>query len=401
MERRLVSLAVLAACALVPAAASAEVTIGPNPLPVPTAAMTAGSCCILTFVNGVHPAATLAAPSGGVITRWRVHEPPTQSGVMSPRVLRPFGGVFQGVATGAQVPVAAPGTLKTYATRLPIAAGDYFGVNANTGPLAAVAGANFQLYITAIANGATGASPQTSGGLIAVNADIEPDADGDGFGDETQDLGGAAAPMSPVEVGRIGPATTVTFTNTGTGNVTPDVTIDGAAAEDFLTVADRCDGVVVPAAGTCAVVLRFAPGAAGARTARLAIRGGQDSLGQVLQGSDVTLSGTGTAPPAAPVGSQSTAAVPLVALLLREDLSVRRGRTVVTSVFSTQAGDAIVRIRRGGREVATARAAVQPGRTRIRLPVARLARGRYAVALEITAAGQTARDAGRLRIRRR
>ena len=374
--------------------------MGPNPLPVPNGATTAGSCCILTFVNRTHPTATLAAPSGGVITRWRVHEPPVQSGVMRPRVLRPFGGVFQGMASGAEVPVATSGTLKTYATRLPIAAGDFFGVNANTGPVAAVAGASFHVYISPIADGATGVNPQGNGGIIAVNADIEPDADGDGFGDETQDLGGSAAPLSPVEVGRIGPATTVTFTNTGAGPVTPDVTLDGAAAGDFLTVADRCDGVAVPAGGTCAVVLRFAPDATGARTARLAIRGGQDAFQQVLQGSDVTLAGTGIAPPSAPVGSQSTATA-LVALLLREDLAVRSGRAVVTSVFSTQAGDAIVRIRRGGRVVATARAAVQPGRTRIRLPVARLARGRYAVALEITAAGQTARDAGRLRIRRR
>jgi hypothetical protein len=346
----------------------------------------------------------LAAPSGGVITRWRVHEPPTQSGVMRPRVLRPApGGVFQGVATGAEVPVATSGTLKTYVTRLPIAAGDYFGVNANMGPLAGVAGTSFQVYISPIGDGATGVNPLGSGGLITVNADIEPDADGDGFGDETQDMGGAA-PVAPVEVGRIGPATAVTFTNTVTGPVTPDVTIDGAAADDFLTVADRCDGASVPVGGTCAVVLRFAPGATGDRSARLAIRGGPDALGQVLQGSDVTLAATGTAPPAAPAGSlgpQSTATAPLVALLLREQLSVRRGRTVVTSVFSTLAGDAIVRIRRGRRVVAMARAVVRPGRTRIRLPVARLARGRYALALEITAGGQTARDAGRLRIRRR
>jgi hypothetical protein len=376
------------------------VTIGPDPLPVPTGSLSAGTCCILTYVNLTHPTATLAAPSGGVITRWRVHEPPLQPGVMRPRVLRPApGGLFQGVASGAEVPVASSGTLVTHATRLPIAAGDYFGVNANTGPVAGGGGTGFQVYVSPIADGSIGANPQGNGGLITVNADIEPDADGDGFGDETQDMGGAA-PIAPVEVGRIGPATTVTFTNASAGPVTPEVTLDGAAAGDFLTVADRCDGVSVPAGGTCVVVLRFAPGVTGDRRARLVIRGGRDALGQVLQGSDVTLGALGTAPPAPPA-AQANVTVPLVALLVREDLAVRRGRAVVASVLSTLPGDAVVQVRRRGRVVATARTAVQPGRTRIRLPVARLARGRYALALVITAGGQTARDAGRLTIRRR
>jgi hypothetical protein len=402
VQRRITPLAVtlFAIAALAPATASADTTLGPDPVPAPNQTIGFGSCCVATYVVTASPSATLAAPTAGVITRWRVHETTIQPGVMKPRVLRSAGGTsYTGVASGAEVAVGTSNTLKTYPTRLRIGAGELFAVDANTGPAATVAGAAFRLDTPAIANGMT--VPLTNAWndrALAVNADMEPDVDADGFGDETQDLAlGAAPAAADTEVGRIAAATAVTLTNRESAPITiASVRLDGPAADDFV-VADSCAGETLAPAGTCTVRARFAPTAAGARTATLAVRSTQDALGQVLDGTDVALSGTGVAPATA----QAAPAPNLVAILLGDQLSVRRGRTLRATVFSTAAGRATVRILRRSTAVATSEADVRAGRTSLRLPTRRLRRGAYRVEITITGAGQTSSDSLALRVRRR
>ena len=395
-------LVALGCVALAPATASAETTLGADPIAAPNQTIGFGSCCVATYVITASPGATLAAPTAGVITRWRVHETTTQPGVMKPRVLRSAGATsYTGVAAGAEVAVGTGNTLKTYPTRLRIGAGELFAVDANTGPAATVPGAAFRLDLPAIANGATAALTNAwNDRALAVNADMEPDADADGFGDETQDLGPAAAPRSEsTEIGRISSGSPVTLTNPDSAPAAiASVRVGGPAAEDFLVTADGCAGVTLQPSESCTLRIRFAPTAAGDRAATLLVRGVPDALGQVLEGADTALVGAGVAP-LAPQPS-ATPTPDLVAILLSDALSVRRGRVLRANVFSTMPGRATVRILRRGRRVATLEADVREGRTSLRLPTRRLRAGRYRVSIVVSAASQTSRDAVGLVVRR-
>ncbi len=191
---------------------------GLAPIPPADAATTVGSKLERT-PNGTacaHPPGTLsctdaqltlpaasAAPGGvviatpGVVVRWRI-----KTGVSSAtsvtgrlRVLRDNGGVRTG---GLEtIPVAAG--VHEFATRLPIAAGERLGVDLTTSGVDFVT-ALTALYVSAgtgaynrwvppVADGASASPTTTSNNVeLLLNGDVEADADGDGFGDETQDL---------------------------------------------------------------------------------------------------------------------------------------------------------------------------------------------------------------------
>jgi hypothetical protein len=179
----------------VPANAPAAVTIGEDTSsPGPTAPGACGIPSGCTYANLEHPTRQLAVPFDGVIVRWRV-----QGGgspvPFTPRVVRPLpGGSFVGAGTGAPETIVG-GAERTIPTRLPVKAGDLFGLDvADGGAIRAynpLPGARFAgWFMPLLADGGTGQLPNSisspSWSLI-YNADVEPDCDGDGFGDETQD----------------------------------------------------------------------------------------------------------------------------------------------------------------------------------------------------------------------
>jgi hypothetical protein len=101
-------------------------------------------------------------------------------------------------------------------------------------------------------------------------------------------------------VGSTGEAHAVTITNAGPAMLAVQgVSVTGSAADDFLVTHDDCTGATVASGGraACAVRVRFAPSAAGTRTAalRLRIPGGATF--------DVALSGTGAAAEPAATGT--------------------------------------------------------------------------------------------------
>jgi hypothetical protein len=190
----LAALAILTAMA-VPTSAPAAVTIGEDTSsPGPTAPGACGIPSGCTYANLQHPTRQLAVPFDGVIVRWRV-----QGGgspvPFTPRVVRPLpGGSFVGAGTGAPETIVG-GAERTIPTRLPVKAGDLFGLDvADGGAIRAynpLPGARFAgWFAPLLADGGTGQLPNSisspSWSLI-YNADVEPDCDGDGFGDETQD----------------------------------------------------------------------------------------------------------------------------------------------------------------------------------------------------------------------
>ncbi|HWI74152.1 MAG TPA: hypothetical protein VNT55_19485 [Baekduia sp.] len=113
------------------------------------------------------------APRDGVIVRWRV-----RSATTDPLALQVVHGGAVAQASAPAVP-AAGGAVTTVDTRLPIAKGDKLGLRAPGGAVAAVA----EIPYVSV----TGTPAAQNGWRLLVNADVEPDADGDGYGDLSQD----------------------------------------------------------------------------------------------------------------------------------------------------------------------------------------------------------------------
>jgi hypothetical protein len=171
--------------------------------PFTTAMQTEASCTVAQGAPNPSYTASggVVAPISGVIVRWRIVTG-TASGALSIKArlqtLRAnTGGGGEGSFTS--IPLAEPG-LHVFPTQLPIAAGERLALDtvitkeaAGTAALPIVAygtDAGFpQEWKPELLEGETRAPFQfpTSSYNVMLNADIEPDADHDGYGDETQD----------------------------------------------------------------------------------------------------------------------------------------------------------------------------------------------------------------------
>jgi hypothetical protein len=135
-----------------------------------------------------------ASPSAGVITKWT-----TTSAIPAPfalphvmKVVRPLGPTAVQILSESPAGGVLPGA-NSFDVRIPIQAGDHIGlVPANEFGLL-VCEAPGQPGIVGLFEGAgtpgtTVAAAQGSAPIrVPVSATVEPDADNDGFGDETQD----------------------------------------------------------------------------------------------------------------------------------------------------------------------------------------------------------------------
>ncbi|MGH2906474.1 MAG: hypothetical protein ACRDKI_06850 [Solirubrobacterales bacterium] len=136
-------------------------------------------------------------PAGGVIVRWRMltGEPFfAWSNSYQLRVVRPLAnGDIR--LSGTSAPLQrSPGTTPMIGadTRIPVAAGDAIGLqsaNDQNLPFSNVAGGGVADEVQTKGPDGTTATPlgTTTNEDVLVNADVEPDADADGYGDETQD----------------------------------------------------------------------------------------------------------------------------------------------------------------------------------------------------------------------
>ncbi|HEX5908969.1 MAG TPA: hypothetical protein VFY44_00660 [Thermoleophilaceae bacterium] len=133
---------------------------------------------------------------GGVITSWSVRPAlnPNQQG--SFQVLRDDGGNnFTVLATSAVQNLNSMENVDTFSVRFPVQGGEWIGYSFPSGSQqqcvldAAPAGSStWSGPLASVTTGATFTAAQTHN-LLALNlqANLEPDADKDGFGDETQD----------------------------------------------------------------------------------------------------------------------------------------------------------------------------------------------------------------------
>jgi hypothetical protein len=219
MGRPLPFLAVAVALVLAaPAPASGAVTIGSDLAPNP---VNAGACNSTVACTAMVTAATgQTSPINGVLVRWRVRAD-NGTGETTPirvRVLRHLGSnFFLSRGTGATELFADSAlTTRQYATRLPIAAGEQLAIDilppsgnfvVLTGDQAGLAFLRWEPPLADNDSRDPDLTNPDPAGELMLNGDVEPDADLDGFGDETQD----ACPTSAATQGAC-PAPQVTPT---------------------------------------------------------------------------------------------------------------------------------------------------------------------------------------------
>lgn len=198
----LVVLAAAAALLAAPSSAGAAVTLGPPDLSAPGAfgyGCQIGQTC--SFVHLPGSGFTAAAPSNGVITRWRFRaacciEAQTVDRTATLKVFQqtfnfpPYSSA-RAVRSGPAFVVPAGGVVGADAivdvpVRVRIDAGEVVGVNSEY-PLGfnGFGGAQMIYWQPALSDGQEGYN--NLNGALSMNVDVEPDADGDGYGDETQD----------------------------------------------------------------------------------------------------------------------------------------------------------------------------------------------------------------------
>ncbi len=200
-----------------PAPARAAVTFGSD-LSAPSSIGAAGQCSSLTFTAGSGgppcavalvgdaTGASAAAPVGGVITQFATREPtsPGPNIQVAFSVMRMAAPQASGtasdarfVASGPTVTLGAGGAIVTATAHVPVLLGDVLAVSnpgSTVAPVSSVLTTGRKLRIFLAAD--LGVSPISEASLNtseagavepAIRATIEADADGDGFGDETQD----------------------------------------------------------------------------------------------------------------------------------------------------------------------------------------------------------------------
>jgi len=124
-----------------------------------------------------------------VITSWSYQANSLVAGTIKLKIVRPLGGDnFQAVAeSDVRSPVAD--SLNTFPTRVSVRAGDRVGIRAENIPISSgVSAPGSSWFLASDPAIGTSAGFVQSNRRIDLSAVLEADADGDGFGDTTQDL---------------------------------------------------------------------------------------------------------------------------------------------------------------------------------------------------------------------
>lgn len=143
------------------------------------------------MIGDIPGAANVTVPADGVITRWRLRD--SVGANFTLRVLRHVSGDdYTFISSSAPATGTDPG-IATFPTQQPVKAGDYIAVSwdgtQGLGGIDGASGAAFEAFDGIPPDGTTATGtlfgPNTTEAFF--NADVEADADNDGFGDETQD----------------------------------------------------------------------------------------------------------------------------------------------------------------------------------------------------------------------
>ena len=223
------ALVTVAALALTGSPASAAVTIGSSLQIDPNDSGSIEATYVQTSLPG---GGIVSSPIDGVITRWRMRgytQGATPAEILF-RVMRPAGtGTFTAISSTSAL---LPTTLGTYEfpARVPIQSGDYIGLTQTPGNTAFIdcdgcpgVGAD-EFFSGPFADNQTRSATPVNDELVPINANVEPDADKDGYGDETQDR----CPVDPNTQGLCQISFGKLKRNTKKGTAILPVTVPGA-----------------------------------------------------------------------------------------------------------------------------------------------------------------------------
>jgi hypothetical protein len=200
-SRKAIVAAVAAACLFVPAAAPAATTLGQlDPATNPS-----GSCVGVSYwAQATSSGPSYAVPTDGVVTSWSHRANSATGRELGLRIFRWESGSNYMLVGRSGVQTLTAGTVNTFDTRIAVKAGDVLGLYVgNPGvifPIDLGGGASCAYTSSGSTTRYTfPVSPEPSDGssvnlagslgstLLNVTARLEADADGDGFGDESQD----------------------------------------------------------------------------------------------------------------------------------------------------------------------------------------------------------------------
>ncbi len=182
-----------------PASGHAAQTFGsllknsPAPGPDPCVDTAPGPCTLVGYINpnDAGDPVTSPAPANGVIVKFRIRTSGAEAVTLRLATVTKQGDTFLAQATRTGPTVTTQGTegIEEFAARLRVVQGEHIALDAPSTRMVYNQGGNeyTPLYAPPLVEGQ---GPRGQGGItgeLLIQALMEPDADGDGFGDETQD----------------------------------------------------------------------------------------------------------------------------------------------------------------------------------------------------------------------
>ncbi len=146
------------------------------------------TCTDITTMPLTTPAVVSAVQRDGVITSWS-YESLAVSGTVKFEVLQPLGGsVYLDKADDAPHPISAAG-LNTFPVRVPVRVGDRIAIRGGGIPVCGITSSDWIVGWSAadLSVGNPGTFASDTGLKVDLSAVEEPDSDGDGYGDVSQD----------------------------------------------------------------------------------------------------------------------------------------------------------------------------------------------------------------------
>jgi hypothetical protein len=202
LSRRLPTALAVAATTLLalPASGVAAETFGSQLTSSPNygACADAGLTAPCTWVSHNHPTTTgdpytAGAPNDGVITKFRIRALGPGASVTfrvaNIALAPPDSAQAAAVGTGPTVTIAGLGEIEEFSGRLPVNKGNHLAIDTTSAQAIYETGGDEFTYGfgPSLVDGAAQRTSANAHGQLLVAATVEPDADKDGFGDETQD----------------------------------------------------------------------------------------------------------------------------------------------------------------------------------------------------------------------
>ena len=189
----------IAALLALPAAGHASQTFGSqlknSPAPGPDCVETTpGPCTIVSYINpnADGDPVTSPAPADGVIVKLRIRSAGPETVTFRLATVNKQGDVVlaQGAGVGPTLNLQGTSEVEEFTARVRVAQGQHLALDSPSTKMVYNQGGDqfAYLYAPTLADGQGPRAPSAEGvGELLVQAVMEPDADRDGFGDETQD----------------------------------------------------------------------------------------------------------------------------------------------------------------------------------------------------------------------